>query len=237
MKKLAMICMVIAMAALLCLPATATTGSFLESPSGKKAPVLEKAENEDPECEAKVYITAYADRGNLDEEDRRELESAYTTIIGAPDASDLNALLAEKATALGITVADLAVSDLFDINTTDCHNHDEHGKFHVTISADTLSHFVALLHYNNGAWDIVEAQVDENGDLTFTQDDFSPFAIVISTVDFPKEEEGNYWWIAAVVAGAGSVGGGGWYVATQTQFGANAVASIAKGFSKIFKKK
>ena len=51
------------------------------------------------------------------------------------------------------------------------------------MKSDALKNFVCLLHYYNGEWRIVEdAKVTQNGEhLEFTEKEFSPFAIIVST--------------------------------------------------------
>jgi len=209
MKKVLALVLTLVMMAALTVTVFAA-GAFVSSPSGNQAPGLVEFENEDKDCTATIVVTSFANRGSLSEAARALLEKAYNQILGATDLSSLNADLAKLAKKLGITTADLAVSDLFDISATEDVDHDEHGAFDITLKADTLKNFVALLHYNGTEWEIVEgAKVKDGNHLVFEIDDFSPFAIVTSTVDFP--EKSFPWWILIVIVAAGGLGGGTYY--------------------------
>ena len=153
MKKLIMICMVLVMAltmtVTMTLSAAADLGDFVSSPSGNQAPELIGGENENGQ---KVSVTSYSDRNLLSSEARQLLEEAYSKIVGTTDVSTLNGRLAEIAADMGIEVAGLAVSDLFDISP----EAGTSGNFSITLKAETLKNFVCLLHYHNGQWEVVE---------------------------------------------------------------------------------
>ena len=201
MKKVLIVCMVLAMVASMSIAVFAAPGAFVESPSKNPAPELIKGENTSEGCTAQVIITAYGDRDQLTAEQRQALEAAYAMIVGTQDLSTLNAALKSLAEELGVSVSSLAVSDLFDISATDCDGHADHGHFDITLAADTLHNFVALLHYYNGEWRIVEnAEVTNNGEhLEFDEDEFSPFAIVVSTEAIPQPEPNNFPWLIVVL--------------------------------------
>ena len=201
MKKVLIVCMVLAMVASMSIAVFAAPGAFVESPSKNPAPELIKGENTSEDCTAQVIVTAYGDRDQLTAEQRQKLEAAYAMIVGTQDLSTLNAALKALAEELGVSVSSLAVSDLFDISATDCDGHADHGHFDITLAADTLHNFVALLHYYNGEWRIVEnAEVTNNGEhLEFDEDEFSPFAIVVSTEAIPQPEPNNFPWLIVVL--------------------------------------
>jgi hypothetical protein len=202
MKKVIIVCMVLMMVVSMTVLVFATPGAFVSSPSKNPAPELIEANNASENCEAEIIITAYGNRDQLSAEQRQMLEEAYAKIVGTQDVSTLNAQLAPLAAELGINTSDLAVSDLFDISATDCDGHSEHGAFDITLKADTLNNFVCLLHYTDGAWVIVDgAEVTNEGKhLEFTEDEFSPFVIVVSTTDIvPVPEPNNTWAIVLAV--------------------------------------
>ena len=201
MKKVLIVCMVLAMVASLSVAVFAAPGSFVESPSKNPAPELIKGENTSEGCTAQVIITAYGERDKLTAEKRQKLEEAYAMIVGTQDLSTLNGALKTQAEELGVSVSNLAVSDLFDISATDCSGHADHGHFDITLKADTLKNFVALLHYYNGEWRVVEnAEVTNNGEhLEFDADEFSPFAIVVSTEAIPQPEPNNFPWLILIL--------------------------------------
>ena len=181
MKKVLIFCLVMVMAFSMSLTVVADDGGFVSSPTGKKAPVLDEYTNESEDCDASLIISSYTDRAQLPEETRKALEDAYADIKGTYDLSTLNYKLAQYALELGVPVSHLAVSDLFDISCAHDEDHEHHGKFTLTLKAESLQNFVCLLHYIDGEWVIVEdAKVDGDGRvLTFSEDEFSPFAIVV----------------------------------------------------------
>lgn len=213
MKKLITVCLAIAMVACLSLSVFATTGGFTASPSGNPAPELVAGENESEDCVSQLIVTAYSDRDELSEEDRREIEGAYAEIMGTRDLATLTETVKTVAEAQGVATDDLAVSDLFDIDNTYCEGHEEHGAFHITLKAETLENFVCLLHLHDGVWHVVEgARVTEDGrHLTFDADKFSPFAIVVSIPEEVEEPNDNLRLVlitaivSAVVVSAGFV--------------------------------
>lgn len=185
MKKFITVCLMLALLVSMSVSVFAENGGFLVSISRNQAPVLVGAENESDDCVAQLLITAYADRAELPDEIRTKLEEAYKIIVENPDLSALNAELKETAEALGVNVTDFAVSDMFDISLTDCNGHEDHGHFDITLKPEFLENFVCLLHYYNGEWRVVkDAKVTGNGEhLEFTEDEFSPFAIVVNTAE------------------------------------------------------
>lgn len=212
MKKVLMICLIIVMALSLTIPAFATMGGFVASPSRNQAPTLIEGKNEDDECVSKLEIVAYADRDQLSEEVRANLEAAYTQIIGVQYLDQLNSEVAELAEKAGVSVDSLAVTDMFDISATDCADHEDHGKFSITLEPTLLKNFVCLLHYYDGKWNIVEdAKVTGSGTrLEFTESEFSPFAIVVSSAPIVEVIEDNTDWFvfAGVVSGVAAIGAG-----------------------------
>ena len=191
----------------------ADNGGFYESPSANQAPTLDSFENEDKDCEATLKITSYADRAQLSEEAQQEMTAAFAAIAGANDLTQINEQLKTMAEQLGIAGTDLAVTDLFDISLYADEDHAAHGDFTVTLGVDALKNFVALLHYDNGQWNVVpDAQVVDGENLHFTIGEFSPFAIVVNTnpgATAPVEPDGlPVGAIVAIVIAAVAVAGG-----------------------------
>ena len=192
MKKIVMFFLAIAMVVSMSISVFATGGGFMSSPSRKPAPELVSGKNESTDCVSQLVITAYGDRTKLGEESRIEFEEAYVEIIGTQDLSTLNSKIKDIAKKLGVEVAELAVSDLFYIDDTDCKNHENHGRFNVELKAEPLNKFICLLHYYNGEWLVVEdTEVTENGELSFSEKEFSPFAIVVSTGKDPVKSDNS----------------------------------------------
>ena len=211
MKKIVMICLALIVMASMSLSVCANQGGFVSSPSANSAPTLEFGKNESEDCVSELSIAAFSDRDQLSEEARKNIEEAYAMIMGTQDLSTLNAGIADLAKALQVDVASLAVSDLFDISASSCEGHEDHGHFDITLKAETLTNFVCLLHYYNGEWEIVEgAEVTNNGEhLEFDVDEFSPFAIVVSTGNAPVQPTPKKIWPTVVIASASTAAAGG----------------------------
>ena len=217
MKKLVSICLAALM--IFSLSSAVCMAEFVSSPSKLGAPELVKGENTSEECEAVLSITAYADRETLPDEVVEKFEYAYDVLRGQTDDLGFDALLEQVAAEREIEVSDLVASDFFDISSTNCEGHEDHGHFDITLKAEALNNFVCLLHYYNGAWRVVDnAKVTQGGThLEFTEEEFSPFAIVVYTGEMPmdppsvdnnKVVKGVLWGsgIAAVLAGLGALG-------------------------------
>ena len=156
----------------------AASAAFVASPSANKAPVVEEVKGGDKDLV--IEITAYKDREKLDAEGKAAIEDSYNDIKNAPDVTSLVASIKDVADKAGAKVADLKVSDLFDVSAVD-------GKIEGTVtfvlSADTLKNFVALLHDKDGKWEVVEGAKVDGNKLTFAVDSLSPFAIVVNNVE------------------------------------------------------
>lgn len=197
MKKLFAIVLTLLIAAGACATVFAT-GGFVSSPSNNQAPVVVDFKTDLDGCPAVIVCTAYADREELKEDTRAKLEDAYETIVNTVNLGVLNEDLEDVAAKLGAKVENLAVSDMFDISAVGCDLHENHGRFEVTLKPTSLKNFVALIHYYKGEWRIIEdVEFDEEGNLVFEEDEFSPFAIV---VDVGEEESSLAWlWILLAV--------------------------------------
>ena len=212
MKRIFALLMTLVVIATLTTVTFAENGGFYESPSKNQAPTLDDFKNEDEECEATLKITSYADREQLSAEAQQKMAEAFAAIASSTDLTQLDSKLKTMAEELGVATADLAVSDLFDIALHEDEDHDAHGSFTVTLGADTLKNFVALLHYSNGQWNVVPGASVDGDKLTFTIGDFSPFAIVVNTnpgAIAPVEPDGmSVGAIIALVAAIVAVSGG-----------------------------
>ena len=178
MKKIFALLVVVLVVAATSLVAFAAPGSFVSSPSNHQAPILVSAENQNDACQAIVKITAYADRDKLSEEDRTAIEAAYASIVATEDVGTLSSAMKNEAASYGISTEDMAVSDLFDLSYVE-ESHEGHGAFDIVIKPASVKYVVGILHYTNGGWDFIEATAGEEGELCFTANTLSPFAIVV----------------------------------------------------------
>lgn len=203
MKKVLAICLVMMMVVVMSVTAFAAPNGFISSPSANSAPELIDFDPADDDCTARLVIVPHADRHELPDTLRKIFEKAYDEIVSADDLTELNAELAKIAADKNIAGENLAVSDLFDIHVTGCDFHDEHVDFDITLDANTLSHFVGLLHMNkDGVWELVkDAEVVNNGEhLKFSVDSFSPFAIVVDAGDTsPQTGDNSPIYIYAII--------------------------------------
>ena len=212
MKKVVAICLMIVMVLSMSVNVFAAPGGFVSSPSGNPAPEVVIFAPSDDDCKGRLVVTAYGDRHDLSEALREMLEKAYDSIVNSDDLTKLNAELAKIAADRNIASTDLAVSDLFDIHVIGCDYHDEHVDSDITLDADTLSHFVGLLHMNkDGVWELVtDAEVINNGEhLKFSVDSFGPFAIVVDTSsgtpDAPETGDNSMIHIYAIIMAVSAI--------------------------------
>lgn len=206
MKKVLAICLMMVMVVSMSATAFAAPNGFVSSPSGNAAPTVVGFDPSDDDCTANLVITPYGDKHELPDALRTLFEKAYNDIVNTKNLTTLNEALAKLAASKNIDGTKLAVSDLFDIHVTGCAYHEGHADFDVTLDADTLSHFVALLHMNQkGEWELVtDAEVVNNGEhLKFSVDAFSPFAVVVDTTtgsgDAPQTGDNSMIHIYAIV--------------------------------------
>lgn len=210
MKRLMVICLVLAVLMSVSATAFAAPNGFVSSPSENPGPTVEDFDPSDEDCEGWLVVTPYGDKSELPEVLRALLEKAYNSIVNAENLTELNEALAALVANKKIDPANLAVSDLFDIHVAGCDFHEEHVDFDIVLSADALHNFVGLLHMNkDGVWELVEdAQVTQNDEhLMFSVESFSPFAIVVDTTgespDGPTGESNMvYVYAAAMVTSA-----------------------------------
>ena len=190
MKKILTFAVVALMLLLPAMTAFAASGSFVSSPSGKLAPELVSAENSDESCTAVVKVCAYANRSELPADMKATLEAAYASIVGATDLATLNGDIADLAEELSITSDKLAISDLFDVYYVNCDTHEHHKEFTIKLNFDNLQNFAGFLHYTEAGWELVECELNENGELTFTVDNLSPFAVIVhdGTAKIPTDD-------------------------------------------------
>ena len=207
MKKFVSVAMILVLVLSCSISALAAPAGFTKSPAVDSVKV-ESFDNETESCVATVEVTPYAEKAELAAEKAAELEAAYKEIVGNEAA--YTKALEGIATAKKIALNRLAVSDLFDATTAQDAGHEEHGAFTVTVTANNLDKFVALLHRENGAWKTVENATVKGNQLTFTVDSFSPFAIVVATgsaTDSPATGDNSQMglWIALMAISAGAI--------------------------------
>lgn len=183
MKKALAICLALVIVVSAAMMVFAAPGGFVSSPSGNKAPVIITVSYEEGSCEPKIVVTPYSERESLENEKEEDMNEAYDEIAANKDLSALCSELSSIAESKNIPVSDLAVSDLFDVSAYHNGDHDYCGSITVKVSTETLRNFVALLHRDvDGTWEVVpNVIVDaEEGTLTFSADEFSPYAIVVN---------------------------------------------------------
>ena len=200
MKKLLVVILSLTMA--LSMAVTGFAASFVSSPSGNDAPEVDDVVPGDPNCTADVVVTPYSQRHTLTAEGKAAIEGAYNQIKATNDVSALNADLAALAKSKEIKGTNLAVSDLFDVSSVGCQEHDHHGTITISLKAETLKNFVGLMKLVDGEWKLIDNAKVEGDILTFTVKDLCPFAIVVdATPDSPPtSDNGSIYLLAAVAA-------------------------------------
>ena len=210
MKKLSLILISLLMVAALLVPTFAEPGEFVTSPTGRPGATLITFEPDSPDCQAKIVITPYGDRHTLSDEARAMLEDAYAQIANAKSGDEFSKVLAELAEKFNLAASDVAVSDLFDIDTTHCADHDEHGGFTITIKVENAAKLVGILHMNQSKWEICDIYEinEEDNTVTLHGTEFSPFALVVATGDVEIDRGGsNLWWIILLIVLAPAIVG------------------------------
>lgn len=209
MKKVLAISLTVLMIICMSFSVCAATGEFVKSPSNNGAPTLVSGKCQAEGCDAELIITPFKNRDELPDELCDLIEKAYKEIANSKNIADLFPGLSAIAKNKDIPQANLAVSDLFDIRYIRCEEHSEHGYFDIVIESDTFKNFVALAHLSNDGWEIIDdaevKEVDGEYHLTFSVDDFSPFAVVVdagSVVDKnpPTGDNYNVYFYAALMA-------------------------------------
>jgi len=207
MKKGFAVLLSILMVALMGITAMAAPNNFVSSPSANKNPELVDWDVLDDECTAKIIVTAFPEREKLDDESRQQLEEARDIIVDTSDLTDLNDDLKTKVDSLGVDSKYIDVSDLFDVDYSDCDVHDEHGAYKISLKSDALDKFVGLLHFDGENWTMIDnAQIYENGYLVYSTDKTGSFAIVLNTYE-DESSSGNgpqtgdefRWWIYVAI--------------------------------------
>lgn len=182
MKRIAMA--LVAVVLMVTMLVTATADNFINSVAQVGKPELQG----NPEIAQGVILvlTPYAQRASLPD-NGAAVDAAYKAVQDADNVASLNADLAAKAKELGIAEDDLVVSDLFDLSLmykTGGFVLDEellasYMPVTASVRADLLDRFVGLLHFKNGQYHLVSDAKVANGVLTFSDNDLSPFAIVV----------------------------------------------------------
>ena len=192
MKKALVICLTLALVLSMSLNALAVPGGFVSSPSGARPPVIVDSKPADDDCTASLIITIFGDRFELPEELRKPLEDAYNDLINSDDLSDLCDELEELAKQLGVDTEKLAISDLFDLGSTGCNDHDNHNQHKVVLDSDSLDHFVGLIYRDdNGEWWKVDDAKVVDGELHFTAPGHYTYAIVVDTTEGNPSKTGD----------------------------------------------
>ncbi len=176
MKKIFVIGLAIVMCLSMNLTAFAATGGFINSPTKNNAPVVvevkpESAENE----ELIITVTPYSKRDTLVTETKENLVEAYEDILAVEDIANLVPALDAIAAEKNLKTENLGVSDLFDISA----NMELKGNVTIKLKAETAKHFVALIHYHDDVWKVVDSATVRGDILNFNVNDLSPFAIVV----------------------------------------------------------
>lgn len=213
MKKVFAVILTLVMTLAMGVTAFAAPNNFISSPGGNMSPELIKWEPLSEECTGKITVTPFADRDDIDEASRELIENARDLIVEASDLTKLCNGLKDAASTNGIDADDLAVSDLFDVDYTDCNIHDDHKGFKLWLDSDALNKFVGLMHFDGEEWSfITNTSIDENGYLVFSTDKSGPFAIVLNTDDSgsssdnpPQTGDDFRWWIYAALMAVSAI--------------------------------
>ncbi len=170
-----------------------------ENPVITTAPTLVSAANESKNCIGSVSIRTYENRDQLSAEAKAQMEAAYATVTATSDLGTLNADLKKLAKERKIETTKLSAVSVFDISCEGCDNHAFHGSFTVKIRPESTKNFMAVMHFTDGKWELLECK-ESMGDITFEVDSLSPFMLIEH--DGSAQDEVSPMAIAGVIAGA-----------------------------------
>lgn len=206
MKKFVSIFFAILLASVMCVTAFAAPNNFVSSPEADNDTTLDGSDNITDGCDAVVVLTTFADRANLDDASRKNLEDARDAIVDSDDLTKLCADLDDKSDA------SLSVSDIFDIDYTENGSHDGHDGFTIRVKTNSLDKLVAVMNYDGGEWTLVDASVNADGLLEIKTAKTGAFAVVIENeqgeTSNPNQTGDDFrWWIyvALMVVCAGAL--------------------------------
>ncbi|MBO5870517.1 MAG: hypothetical protein J6Q89_07195 [Clostridia bacterium] len=214
MKKLLTHVMTFLMVVAMGVTAFAAPNNFISSPSANENPELIGWDPVTEDCDAELIVTPFGDREKLDDASRNQLEAARDVIVNTKDLTDLNEDLKKLANDKGIKGGDLSVSDLFDVDFSDCDTHDGHDGFKIKLDSEGLDKFIGLMHFDGEKWTLIDnAKIDENGYLVFTTDKIGSFAIVLNTAEEGGSSSGSgpqtgdyfSWWIYVALMAVSAV--------------------------------
>lgn len=192
MKKIMVIGLVLVMCLSMSLTAFASNGGYIQSPTKNKAPeIVEVIPSTETSEKLVVTITPFAKSNTLTGETAANFRAAHEDIVANKDITVLVPEVKAVAEKANVKVENLAISDLFDLYA----NMKLTSEVTIKLNAETAKHFVALLHYHNDAWEVVDNATVKDNVITFTVKDLSPFAIVVdrekATVTAPLTSDGT----------------------------------------------
>lgn len=181
-------------------------GKFVESPSVNSAPKLVEFDCEPHNCGVGITITPYSLRDTLSDEGQDDMEKAFSDILNKDNSSKFMDVAEEIGKNAEVPFEQLSVSDLFDMTLNECdvHEYDEHGKFVITLEADTFGKFAGVAYFWEGEWRQAAAELDETGRfLTIHSEHLCPFAIFVDAGVTPPATSDNsniYLWVMLMSA-------------------------------------
>ena len=170
-KLLALALSLVLVISAMTLAVSAASDDFVMSPGQAGAPEVIN----DPKTDYTVGITAYKDRDSLSEEKKTEIEAAYNDLAGA---SDLSKIVEGVDLKEGVE-DEIGVGEVFDASIISG-TAEGAVSFKLRSASFADENFVALLHYVNGKFVVVD-DVTVKGDVAdISVDSLSPFAIIVN---------------------------------------------------------
>ncbi len=208
MKKIITVIMALVLGLSMSLSVFAAPGSFLVSPGTKFSPVLVEGVIND--CEGVLVITPYAERHNLPDNERKQLEDAYGQFRDNENLSNLVSGLNKNSNDNERNVTRYAISELFYTGYQNCDDHDGHNNFRAVLKLESTKNFAALLTLVNGVWTVVE-DVEVDGDhLIVNGNYYGPYAIAMNTgsgdIDNTVNTGDSFPWIYVVLMSVSAIG-------------------------------
>ena len=183
MKKVFSIMLMVVMVLTITVSVNAAPGSFINSPSYNKTPIIVEFECSDDNWKGEIYITSFGDRNVLELIDREFFEDAYESIRNSGGVSALIPEISDIAANLNVSPDNLGISDLFHIGTSESTD----GSFKIKLDAETIKNYIGLVYYEDGKWHVVEDAKVEGGYLIFTSQLPKAYAVVVDTTNLPVD--------------------------------------------------
>lgn len=151
--------------------------SFVQSPAVDDEIILIDAQLPGSAAAFELFVTSYANKANLTDEQEAVFTAAYNALV---KAADLSSLISNIGEVLGVASDKLAVGTVFFAHVQQMSRVAATGEYVIEVKCDGLDKFAGLINYSGDAWSVVEsAKINNAGNLVFTTESLDAFAILL----------------------------------------------------------